>query len=78
LASAQAKDAFVGKLLSTQFADKAEILKRLNPTCAMVQPRLSRIGIAVTVLEPRARILCAVTVIPSALSWRRNIPVKAA
>jgi CBS domain-containing protein len=29
---AQAKDAFVDKLLFTQFADKAEILKRLNPT----------------------------------------------
>jgi hypothetical protein len=27
------------------------------------------IGIAVTVLEPRARILCIVTVVPSVLSW---------
>ena len=40
--------------------------------------RVIEIRIAVTVLEPRASILCAVTVIPSALSWRRNIPVKAA
>jgi len=29
---AQSKDAFVDKLLFTQFADKAEVVKRLNPT----------------------------------------------
>jgi hypothetical protein len=41
LASALAKDAFVDKLLSTQFADKAEILKRLNPT-GIPKPALER------------------------------------
>jgi hypothetical protein len=38
---AQAKDAFVDKLLFTQFADKAEIVKRLNPA-GMNGPALER------------------------------------
>ena len=38
---AQAKDAFVDKLLFTQFADKAEIVKGLNPT-GMHGPTLER------------------------------------
>ena len=38
---AQAKDAFVDKLLFTQFADKAELLKHLNPT-GLHRPALER------------------------------------